>query len=100
VIEARGFDLNRRGVKLLERAIQKQFGPGQTISADRSVNINLDRVLGMARTGDLEWVDPFIGGRIRHQFGDDKEIVLEGDIGGFGVGRIFPGKLSPRTDLT
>lgn len=89
VIEARGFDLNRRGVKLLERAIEKQFGPGQTITVDRSVDINLDRVLGMARTGDLEWVDPFIGGRLRHQFGEDKEIVLEGDVGGFGVGSDF-----------
>lgn len=60
VIEARGFDLNRRGVKLLERAIEKQFGPEQTITVDRSVDINLDRVLGMARRPRM--------GRLERQF--------------------------------
>jgi hypothetical protein len=41
------------------------------------------------RSGDLEWVDPFVGGRIRHQITADKELMLEGDVGGFGAGSDF-----------
>ena len=43
----------------------------------------------VARSGDLEWVDPFVGGRIRHQIAADKELMLEGDVGGFGAGSDF-----------
>ena len=43
----------------------------------------------IARSGDLEWVDPFVGGRIRHQIAADKELMLEGDVGGFGAGSDF-----------
>jgi hypothetical protein len=43
----------------------------------------------IARSGDLEWVDPFVGGRIRHQIAPDKELMLEGDVGGFGAGSDF-----------
>ena len=43
----------------------------------------------IARSGDLEWVDPFVGGRIRHQITADKELMLEGDVGGFGAGSDF-----------
>jgi hypothetical protein len=43
----------------------------------------------IARSGDLEWVDPFVGARIRHQIAADKELMLEGDVGGFGAGSDF-----------
>ena len=43
----------------------------------------------VARSGDLEWVDPFVGGRIRHQIAADRELMLEGDVGGFGAGSDF-----------
>jgi hypothetical protein len=89
VLKNRGFELNRRGAKLLERVIDRRFGPGGEQTIARTVQIEVSRALAIARSGDLEWVDPFIGGRIRHQFGDDKEINLEADVGGFGVGSDF-----------
>jgi hypothetical protein len=46
-----------------------------------------------ARSGDINWFDPFIGGRIRHQFAPGKELVLSGDVGGFGVGSDFSWQL-------
>lgn len=40
----------------------------------------------VARSGTLEWVDPFVGLRLRHQLAPGKELQFLGDIGGFGVG--------------
>lgn len=37
-----------------------------------------------AGTGNLTWVDPVIGLRLRHQFTPAQKVVLRGDIGGFG----------------
>ena len=37
-------------------------------------------------TGDLSWVDPLVGLRIRQQLGADDQFQLKGDIGGFGAG--------------
>ena len=42
--------------------------------------------LAVARSGTLEWVDPFVGVRVRHQLAPGKELQFLGDIGGFGVG--------------
>ena len=42
--------------------------------------------LAVARTGTLEWLDPFVGLRVRHQLAPGKELQFLGDIGGFGVG--------------
>jgi hypothetical protein len=43
----------------------------------------------VAASGDITWVDPIIGLRLRHEFAPGKELVLRGDIGGFGVGSQF-----------
>ena len=40
----------------------------------------------VARSGTLEWVDPFVGLRVRHELAPGKELQFLGDIGGFGVG--------------
>jgi hypothetical protein len=61
----------------------KRLGLTVRRSAKRSV------ARAVARTGDLEWVDPFVGGRVRHQIAPGKELALEGDVGGFGVGSDF-----------
>jgi hypothetical protein len=47
------------------------------------------RRVAVARSNDLEWVDPVVGARIRHQMAPGKELRLEGDIGGFGAGSEF-----------
>ena len=40
----------------------------------------------VARSGTLDWVDPFVGLRVRHELAPGKELQFLGDIGGFGVG--------------
>jgi hypothetical protein len=43
----------------------------------------------VAKSGDITWVDPIAGLRVRHQFTPGSELTLSGDIGGFGVGSQF-----------
>jgi len=40
----------------------------------------------VASSGDLNWVDPLVGLRVRQQLASGDEFQLKGDIGGFGVG--------------
>jgi hypothetical protein len=47
------------------------------------------RRVAIAHSGDLEWVDPVVGARIRHQIAPGRELMLLGDIGGFGAGSEF-----------
>jgi hypothetical protein len=42
-----------------------------------------------ATSGDVSWVDPIVGLRLRHKFAADHELVLSGDVGGFGLGSEF-----------
>lgn len=63
------------------------------LDLDVSASINIP-ALGISRSGaghisgakTIDWVDPLAGLRLRHQFTPDQELVLQGDIGGFGVG--------------
>ena len=57
--------------------------PGFQVSGNRVV----------ARSGDMEWVDPVVGLRVRHQFSPGRELQLRGDIGGFGIGSDFSWQL-------
>lgn len=47
----------------------------------------------VARSGDIDWVDPIIGLRLRHDFPGGDRLQLRGDIGGFGVGSEFSWQL-------
>lgn len=53
--------------------------------------VNGNRVV--AKSGTMEWVDPVVGLRVRHQFSPGQELQLRGDIGGFGVGSDFSWQL-------
>jgi len=62
-----------------------------SLAVDASVDlgkIGLEKSgsLAVARSGTLEWVDPIVGLRLRHQFAPGQELQFLGDIGGFGVG--------------
>jgi hypothetical protein len=66
------------------------------VQADfRRVGLNLkrkvkgSRAIAVAGASDLEWVDPVVGGRVRHMFASGSELNLEGDVGGFGAGSDF-----------
>jgi hypothetical protein len=47
-------------------------------------NIEFSRSFALARSGDLDWIDPVVGVRLRHQFTPSQEIMVRGDVGGFG----------------
>ncbi|MBI2738847.1 MAG: hypothetical protein HYX38_20145 [Rhodospirillales bacterium] len=47
-------------------------------------NIEFSRSLGIAHSGNLDWVDPVVGLRLRHRFTPAQEIMVRGDVGGFG----------------
>jgi hypothetical protein len=42
-----------------------------------------------ANAGDVTWFDPLVGLRLRHRFSPQTDMVLRGDVGGFGVGSKF-----------
>ena len=43
----------------------------------------------VADSGDVTWIDPIVGLRLRHQFAPGSELTISGDVGGFGVGSQF-----------
>ena len=43
----------------------------------------------LAASGDVSWVDPVIGARLRHQLAPNWNLVVSGDVGGFGAGSRF-----------
>ena len=62
-----------------------------SLAVDASVDLGrlgLERSgsLAVARSGTLDWVDPFVGFRVRHELAPGSELQFLGDIGGFGVG--------------
>jgi hypothetical protein len=64
-----------------------------SVSASAALNgpLDLPVVDGfvVARSGSVDWVDPFIGARLRHQLQPGQNLTLRGDIGGFGAGSDF-----------
>jgi hypothetical protein len=60
-----------------------------TLALSGPLGITLSRNRAIASSGSVDWVDPFIGARVRHQLAPGQEIVLRGDIGGFGAGSQF-----------
>src|SRR4029078_8286485 len=65
------------------------FGSGQDVTVARTVQVDVEKAVAFDKTGDLEWVVLFVGFRVRHEMGPSKELGLEADFGGFGVGSDF-----------
>jgi hypothetical protein len=53
------------------------------------LRVNRSASRAVARSGTLEWVDPVVGARLRHQMSSGSELTLVGDVGGFGAGSEF-----------
>ncbi len=51
----------------------------------RAQRFDRSRSIATAGTGTLQWADPLIGVRLRHQFTPHQEIQVRGDVGGFGI---------------
>jgi len=52
-----------------------------------------------ARSGSVDWIDPFIGARVRAQVAPGQNVTLRGDIGGFDVGSEFTWQLLATYDF-
>jgi hypothetical protein len=63
---------------------------GATLTADL-YNMGFERSFGLAtaRSGTLDWIDPIVGLRLRHQFAPGQNAFVRGDVGGFGLGSVF-----------
>ena len=60
------------------------------LQASADINASFFAQTGtVSRSGDKDWVDPYIGVRIQHPIADRWTLVGYGDIGGFGVGSDF-----------
>lgn len=54
-----------------------------------SLGIEQGRAFSIARSGNVAWVDPVIGVRVRHQFTPSQHLMVRGDVGGFGFASQF-----------
>jgi len=54
-----------------------------------SLGIERGRTFSIARNGGLDWVDPVLGIRLRHQFTPSQHLMVRGDVGGFGLASQF-----------
>jgi hypothetical protein len=53
------------------------------------LGVERSRSFGVARSGSVDWVDPVVGLRLRHQFTPSQEVFIRGDVGGFGFQNRF-----------
>lgn len=66
-----------------------------SLSADATLNASVIGGLEVrgsrvfARSGSVDWVDPFIGLRVRSEIAPGQALTIRGDIGGFGAGSDF-----------
>jgi hypothetical protein len=52
-------------------------------------DLELGRDRAFARSGSVDWADPFVGARLRYAVAPRHELFIRGDVGGFGVGSDF-----------
>jgi hypothetical protein len=69
--------------------IEASFDSTANVAFDRRFRFERSFGLAVADSGVVEWVDPVIGVRLKHQFTPRHEVMVRGDIGGFGVGSQF-----------
>jgi hypothetical protein len=60
-----------------------------TVALSGPLDLTLSRSRAIAKSGSVDWVDPFVGARLRQQLAPGQEFVLRGDVGGFGAGSQF-----------
>ena len=51
-----------------------------------TTDLDISGSRAIARGGDVDWVDPLVGFRIRHQMAPGSEFIFRADVGGFDVG--------------
>jgi len=49
----------------------------------KRLDFSKNRHLAFARTGLVQWVDPTVAGRVKHELGNGQSVTAMGDVGGF-----------------
>ena len=52
-------------------------------------DLEISRGFAAARSGSVDWIDPVVGARLRYNLAPGQDVMLRGDVGGFGVGSQF-----------
>jgi len=101
IVEAAAtYEIFRWGSRTTSNTAIDVYGGGRFWWQKADADVDVSAVVGLsgfsvsgnrafANSGDITWVDPIIGLRLRHQFVPGHQIVLSGDVGGFGVGSQF-----------
>jgi len=74
------------GARYWHQEADLKFGLSAAVDLNGLV---VSRNRAIARGGDVDWVDPLVGFRIRHGLAPGQELVLRADVGGFDVGSQF-----------
>jgi hypothetical protein len=62
----------------------------RTGTADFSrLGFEVTRSFAIGHSGTLQWVDPIVGVRVRHRFTSAQDLMVRGDVGGFGFSSQF-----------
>ena len=80
------------GFRYWNNSIDASFDVASTVNLNLpAFGIERSRSFGVAiaRADAIQWVDPVIGLRLRHNFTPQQQISLRGDVGGFGLGSQF-----------
>jgi hypothetical protein len=81
----------RAGARYWRESADLSFDITGAFALPPGFEVSGDRVVG--RSGAIDWIDPVVGLRVRHQFSLGQELQLRGDVGGFGVGSDFSWQL-------
>jgi hypothetical protein len=74
------------GARYWHQDLDIRFGLTGTLDLN---GLQVSRNRAIARGGDVDWVDPLVGFRIRHGLAPGQELIFRADIGGFDVGSQF-----------
>ncbi|MSP75956.1 MAG: hypothetical protein EXR12_07450 [Rhodospirillaceae bacterium] len=72
------------GFRYWNTSVDMTFDRNTTADLSR-LGFETTRSFAIAHDGGLNWVDPLIGFRLRHQFTPNQELLVRGDVGGFGL---------------
>lgn len=76
------------GFRYWNTSVDMTFDRNTTADLSR-LGFEVTRSFAIAHDGGLNWVDPLIGLRLRHQFTPNQELLVRGDVGGFGLQSTF-----------
>lgn len=76
------------GFRYWNTSVDMTFDRNTTVDLSR-LGFEITRSFAIAHDGGLNWVDPLIGLRLRHQFTPNQELLVRGDVGGFGLQSTF-----------